>query len=98
MTKQGEFLSESENDDMDTVVKKEVVDSFEEGVPTDRLFVVWFDLNCGYEPHDWWWEIPGPQTLAAALDLAAELRANRWVCMVLPEGENPRPDGRWDNP
>lgn len=70
----------------------------DEQVPTDGLFVVWFDINCGHGAPDWWWEIPGPQPLAPALDLAAELRAGGWICMVMPEGENPRPDGRWDNP
>ena len=93
-----EIPCDEENSEMDTVVEREVVQTIEEGVPTDGLFVVWFDLSCGRQPHDWWWEIPGPQPLSAALDLAAQMRADRWVCMVLPEGRNPRPDGRWDNP
>lgn len=67
-------------------------------LPVDGLFVVWFDTNCGYDSPDWWWEEPGPQPLAAALDLAAKMRADGWICKVMPEGMNPRPDGRWDNP
>ncbi len=66
--------------------------------PTMGLFVVWFDLGCGVASEDWWWEPPGPQPLPAALDLAAEMRSAGWICKVLPEGQNPRADGRWDNP
>ena len=60
--------------------------------------MVWFDVNCGYDEPDWWWEIPGAQPLPAALDLAAELRRGGWMTQVWPEHKNPRPDGRWDNP
>lgn len=70
----------------------------EDQTPIDGLFVVWFDLRFGGYPSDWWWEEPGPQPLASALDLAARMRAQGWVCKVMPEGQNPRPDGRWDNP
>lgn len=66
--------------------------------PADGLFVTWFDLNGGQTPHDWWWEEPGPQPLAPALDLAAELRRDGWVAQVWPADMNPRADGRWDNP
>lgn len=60
------------------------------------LFQVWIDLGdegCS----DWWWNSE-PQPLAGALDECAECRAGGWVAVVTPEGENPRPDGRWDNP
>lgn len=70
----------------------------DEQVPVDGLFVVWFDLHFGYPPGDWWWEEPGRQPLKDALEMAAEMRRDGWVCQVVPEGQNPRPDGRWDNP
>ena len=34
----------------------------------------------------------------AALQEAADAREKEWVCLVMPEGTNPRNDGRWDNP
>ena len=80
------------------MIAEAVIESPEETVTTDGLFVVWFDTNCGVGAPDWWWEIPGPQPLPAALDLAAELRADGWLCKVMPDNMNPRPDGRWDNP
>lgn len=83
---------------MNTVIERIVSETTEDQVPTDGLFVVWFDLNFGQGSPDWWWEIPGPQPLPAALDLAAELRADGWLCKVMPDNMNPRPDGRWDNP
>lgn len=83
---------------MSTVIERRPQDVADKQAPTDGLFVVWFDLNFGTLPSDWWWEIPGPQTLPAALDLAAELRSDGWACRVIPDGQNPRPDGRWDNP
>jgi hypothetical protein len=83
---------------MDAVIERRVTDSAEEQVPTDGLFVVWFDVNCGHGTPDWWWEVPGPRPLLPALDLAAELRADGWLCKVMPDSQNPRPDGRWDNP
>jgi hypothetical protein len=83
---------------MSTVIELSPGDIAEERAPTDGLFVVWFDLHCGRPPADWWWEVPGPQPLPAALDAAAEMRADGWICKVVPEGQNPRPDGRWDNP
>lgn len=83
---------------MSIVIERQKSDQAEEQVPTDGLFVVWFDLNCGEAPHDWWWEEPGPQPLKDALDEAADMRLRGWVTQVWPEHMNPRPDGRWDNP
>lgn len=64
----------------------------------DNQFWVWFDTNCGVGSPEWWWEEPGRQPLSAALDLAAKMRADGWIVQVMPDGMNPRPDGRWDNP
>lgn len=61
------------------------------------LFQVWIDLNFGESPADWWWNSE-PQLLASALDEAAECRRMEYVAAVMPEGINPRADGRWDNP
>jgi hypothetical protein len=61
------------------------------------LFQVWIDLSCGTETPDWWWNSP-PKPLPGALDECAECRAGGWIAKVMPEGVNPRPDGRWDNP
>lgn len=83
---------------MGTAIKRKVAESAEEQLPIEGLFVVWFDLNCGRGVSDWWWEVPGPQPLPAALNLAAELRFKGWLCKVMPDSQNPRPDGRWDNP
>lgn len=67
-------------------------------VPTNGLFIVWFDLAYGHRQPDWWWEAPGPQPLPAALDLAAQMRVAGWICRLEPSWQNPRSDGRWDNP
>lgn len=83
---------------MSIVIERAPAKAPEEQVPADGLFVVWFDTNCGRGTADWWWEDPGPQPLPQALDLAAELRADNWICKLMPEGMNPRPDGQWDNP
>ena len=61
------------------------------------LFQVWIDLGCGIDEPDWWWNTP-PKPLADALEEAARCRADDWITRILPEGVNPRPDGRWDNP
>ena len=61
------------------------------------LFQVWIDLRFGTPPADWWWNSP-PKPLGDALKESADARAQEWVCLVLPEGQNPRADGRWDNP
>lgn len=61
------------------------------------LFQVWIDLNCGQGEVDWWWN-SAPQKLFPALEEAQKIRAKGWICAVLAEGHNPRPDGRWDNP
>lgn len=67
------------------------------GSESQFLFQVWIDLSFGVAPSDWWWNSP-PQPLGGALQEAADARANEWVCLVMPEGTNPRNDGRWDNP
>lgn len=84
--------------EISTVLERDTDAATEDHALTDGLFVVWFDVACGHPPSDWWWEIPGPQPLAPALDLAAEMRAAGWICKVMPDTQNPRPDGRWDNP
>ena len=82
---------------MSTVIDTKHTDLVDKQVPTDGLFIVWYDLNCGSLPSDWWWDPPA-QPLSAALDIAAELRRDDWICKVMPEDQNPRPDGRWDHP
>lgn len=61
------------------------------------LFQVWIDTNCGFAEPDWYWNSE-PKLLQHALVEAAECRARRFPTKILPEGMNPRPDGRWDNP
>lgn len=61
------------------------------------LFQVWIDLNFGEGNPDWWWNSP-PQELKKALMESAACRSGGWVSVVIQEGENPRDDGRWDNP
>ena len=83
---------------MSTVIERRPTETAEEQAPTGGLFQVWIELNGGEEPTtDWWWNSP-PQPLRHALEEAAETRAGGWVVAVYPEGQNPRPDGRWDNP
>ena len=82
---------------MSTVIERRPATTPAEQVPSDWLFQVWIDLNEGEPPSDWWWNSE-PQPLRDALEEAAETRAAGWVVAVLPEGQNPRPDGRWDNP
>lgn len=82
---------------MSAVVEIRPADSTVEQLPVDGLFQVWIDLNFGEHPSDWWWNSE-PQPLRDALQEAAETRSGGWVCKVMPEGQNPRPDGRWDNP
>jgi hypothetical protein len=74
-----------------------VEDEPEHALKAPGLFQVWIDLNFGKPPADWWWNSP-PQPLGDALDEAADARRSGWVCIIEPEGKNPRPDGRWDNP
>lgn len=69
-----------------------------DGEEAPGLFVVWFDVNCGNGVPRWWWEQPGPQPLADALELSAQMRRRGWPTQVWPAHMNPRPDGRWDNP
>lgn len=64
----------------------------------EPLFQVWFDVDCGLTPTpNWWWDTE-PEPCSSAYMHAAQLRAQGWVCVVLPEKQNPRLDGRWDNP
>lgn len=72
-------------------------------VPTDsvQLFTVWFDVNCGTGEPNWWWDgrdKPFEFPLSQALEHITKLRAKNWICKMVFAGENPRPDGRWDNP
>ena len=69
----------------------------DENLPIGGQFQVWVDLNFGEGLADWWWNSP-PQPLRDALAEAAWARAGGWTCRVMPEGQNPRLDGRWDNP
>ena len=82
---------------MSTVIEQRPTEDAEEQVPANGLFQVWIDLNEGEPPSDWWWNSK-PQPLRDALQEAAETRAAGWVVAVYPEGKNPRPDGKWDNP
>ena len=61
------------------------------------LFQVWIDLGAGECEPDWWWNSE-PKPLPHALDECAKCRDGGWVAKVMPEGMNPRADGRWDNP
>lgn len=61
------------------------------------LYQVWIDLNFGEGDPDWWWN-SAPKALSGAVAESIECRQAGWVTQVLPEGTNPRPDGRWDNP
>jgi hypothetical protein len=82
---------------MSTVIERIEHQKVESAKP--QLFQVWIDLNYGDEPSEWWWNTP-PKPLKDALEESARLKAEdpAWVTKVLPEGSNPRPDGRWDNP
>lgn len=82
---------------MSTMIEHAPADDTKKQTLTNRLFQVWIDLNEGQPPSDWWWNSE-PQPLRDALKEAAETRAAGWVVAVYPEGQNPRPDGRWDNP
>lgn len=61
------------------------------------LFQVWIDLNGGRGSPDWWWNTP-PKPLQDAVAESIAARIDGWITQVLPEGVNPRSDGRWDNP
>lgn len=82
---------------MSTVIERRPTETLEKQLPTCGLFQVWIDLRFGSLPSQWWWNSP-PQALRTALVEAHEARASGWVCKLMPEGQNPRPDGRWDNP
>lgn len=62
------------------------------------VWVAWIDTSAKGEEGDWWWEEPGPMPLVGATILAASMRAAGWSARVLRWPENPRRDGRWDNP
>lgn len=82
---------------MSAVIDYEVQQDANEEDLEEKLFQVWIDLNFGESAPDWWWNSE-PQLLGDALDEAAAVRADGWVAIVTPAGENPRDDGRWDNP
>lgn len=82
---------------MSAVIEKPKVTHRSEGLPPLGLFQVWIDLSFGVGLPDWWWN-DEPKILQAALDEAADCRRMGWTVKVMPEGKNPRPDGRWDNP
>lgn len=67
-------------------------------LPVDQggMYRVWFDLEHGEGKPDWWCE--DPETISEALSSIIDAAKKGWVCMILPDGVNPRPDGRWDNP
>lgn len=83
---------------MNTIVERQLSEHSETDVPTDGLFQVWIDVACGMSTTpDWWWNSP-PKPLSGALDESASCRREGIPACILPEGQNPRPDGRWDNP
>lgn len=69
----------------------------QDGADKPLLLQVWIDLNFGQQPSDWWWNSP-PKPAKEALQEATEARAGGWTVVITPEGQNPRADGRWDNP
>lgn len=81
---------------MTHVIEQRPVDAVDRAAAAQHLFQVWIDLGEPDSP-DWWWNSP-PQPLSAALDECSECRAGGWTAKVMPEGMNPRADGRWDNP
>jgi hypothetical protein len=83
---------------MNEVIDRPRAQALEHRTEEPGLYVVWFDVSCGHAAPDWWWEDPGPQPLAQALDQSAEMRLAGWITIVCPERHNPRADGRWDNP
>lgn len=63
------------------------------------LYIIWIDITCGQDQYaEWWWNELTPRPLADCTIKAAQLRAKGWPTQVLPRNQNPRPDGRWDNP
>lgn len=61
------------------------------------LYQVWIDANCGTQAPDWWWN-SAPKPLKPATEEWLECLGGGWIAKLLPEGQNPRADGRWDNP
>lgn len=82
---------------MTTVIDRQAHEVADEQEIMLGLFQVWIDTKCGLFEPDWWWNSE-PQPLQGALDEAAECRAGGFPAQVMPEGMNPRSDGRWDNP
>ena len=82
---------------MATVIDRQLDETTDEQEIKPGLFQVWIDLSCGFATPDWWWNSE-PQPLPGALEEAAECRASGFPARVMPEGMNPRPDGRWDCP
>lgn len=82
--------------DMDMLIEHQRQDETEDQIPTDGLFQVWIDMNCGIiSPPLWDWNSP-PQALPKALAEAAECRRTGCPAKVMPEGVSPRPDGSFD--
>ncbi|WP_157257233.1 hypothetical protein [Methyloversatilis discipulorum] len=80
------------------VTERQIVEATDSQEIKLGLFQVWIDVNCGLDAApDWWWNSE-PQPLQGALNEAAECRDKGVPARVMPEGMNPRPDGRWDNP
>lgn len=77
-----------------SLILEPVVDYTLPGKPA--LFQVWIDSNMAViSPPCWDWN-SAPKPLADALEEAIVCRAHEYPTMVLPEGQNPRPDGSWD--
>lgn len=58
---------------------------------------LWFDTGTPQNP-DWWVEDDVFPSMNAAADSSVAAALSGWRVQVLPEPQNPRPDGRWDNP
>ena len=76
-------------------------DELTEKQTTDKqppLFQVWIDVNCGLSEEPDWWTNDEPKQLEPATKEWLKCLSTGWKAKLLPEGQNPRADGRWDNP